>query len=192
MNRSAILDGLWRAWPVVSWLLPALFSVHGLFSTPGGWAWSFLLLSALVLIPACGLLGTQPYRVLRRAGWDTAPWQIGVLLLVHVWAAFATVILAIDVLSRQSTDAIPSVLHLLGAAAPSVGYSLGAMIGTAVLAVSALAAMGVLARMPERIAPLSPRGEIAVIVAAVALPVLLVVLIAIGVVLTSDAVPTWR
>ncbi|GAB3595921.1 hypothetical protein [Microbacterium tumbae] len=189
MNRSGLLDGLWRAWPVASWLLPVLFSAHGLFSTFGGWAWSFLLFTAPVVIPACGLLGVWPYRMLRQNGHDTVPWSIGLLLLVNWWATFAAILLAIDALSRQNlADAVPSLLRLLGAAAPAIGFELGMMALALLVAGASWAAIWILAKVeskspPRAIAP--HRGVIAVRAAAVVLPLLMIAVVAVGSVTTG-------
>ncbi len=179
MKRGGILDGLWWAWPVMNWILPVLFSVHGLFSTFGGWAWSFLLFSAPIVIPACGLLGMLPYRRLREQGHESAPWRVGALLLVNWWAAFAAILLAIDVLSRQSTESIPSLLRLLGTRAPSIGFEFGMLGVSAFFALASWAGICLLTYRTET-AEVPERGTLIVRIAVIALPLLIVLALAIG------------
>lgn len=72
---------VWVLWPAVSWLLPVF--VYLLMAKNGGWEILILLPLMLVIIPACGLLGLIPRRILRTAGAETAPTLISILLFVN-------------------------------------------------------------------------------------------------------------
>lgn len=83
----------WQVWPWMNWLLPLYFCLHGWLHGVGGWETLILTMSAVVIVPACGLLGSLPRFILRRRRFESPPAAMVPLLFVNWWSWFLAALL---------------------------------------------------------------------------------------------------
>lgn len=181
--RSGIRRFAWLAWPWMSWGLPLLYALWGFGA--GGYLVFALLLAplAILAIPVLGLLSDVPRLVLRHRGHDTAPGPIVWLLFLNWWGWLASAALAATTVRGPVlrggvfADIGESALRRdLGTIAPLVVI----VTGLALIVLAAVVPRGSAFDFdgPER--PPEPRRDpwaIAALVAAIALPLPLVVIL---------------
>jgi len=84
-EHNAFTRGLWKAWPWITWLLPAALILMRMGGEKAGWETVILMITAPVTIPAIGLLGSLPRFLLRKKGHTAVPTSIAVMLVVQWW-----------------------------------------------------------------------------------------------------------
>lgn len=139
-NRIRMNRVVWRLWPFLNWVLPALFVGAGyILNGPVLGAFVFLLASPVVVV-ASGLVGALPRFVLRRRGWRTTPQQVTWLLILNWWG---WILLALSY--TYSPDLTPSLLRRWTGALLSEGAGQVIFFAAAVAVLATWAAVLVLA-----------------------------------------------
>lgn len=102
----------WWLWPWMSWLLPALFCLRGALDG-GALLGTLLLFGAVLIIPAAGVLGMLPRRVLLDRGIESMPGPAAGLLILHWWGWVTTTIAIPDfAFDGQPRSFLRGVMHL--------------------------------------------------------------------------------
>ncbi|WP_217180808.1 hypothetical protein [Streptomyces sp. AC495_CC817] len=136
-DASPRLDGgihhvVWRMWAVMPWLLPAFLCVSGML-VPGAAVPFFLAFSGVIVVPAAGIAGAFPRRMLRHRGAESASASVSWLLLLH-WGSWVMLALSF---THQGWDGMPrSLLRTVSGVTLSVEAEHTVFIGAAIACVA--------------------------------------------------------
>lgn len=102
----------WWLWPWMTWLLPVLFCVRGLLDG-GSYLGMLLLFGGVFIVPAAGVLGMLPRRVLLDRGVAATPAAATWLLPLHWWSwATATIVMPDFAYDGQPRSVLRWVMHV--------------------------------------------------------------------------------